>query len=112
MGTLVEPEKYLFNGLDAESAAKWSATLTASPINTGNLSNDPYSTLPCAYLVLDDDLILPKVGQEAMIGLQSANGNIFTVYHAASGHAAHLTCTRELVSSVIEFAEQLKNAFA
>lgn len=100
----------MFNGLDAASAAKWSATLTASPINTGVLTNDPYSTLPCAYLVLDNDLILPKVGQEAMIGLQSANGNTFTVYHAASGHSAHLTCTRELVARVTEFADQVQRA--
>ncbi|KAJ5660695.1 uncharacterized protein N7484_000067 [Penicillium longicatenatum] len=112
VGTLVEPEKYLFNGLDAESAAKWSATLTASPINTGVLTNDPYSTLPCAYLVCDDDLILPKMGQEAMIGLQSANGNTFTVYHAAAGHSAHLTCTQELVERVTEFANQIKTSSA
>ncbi|KAJ5937089.1 hypothetical protein N7466_003539 [Penicillium verhagenii] len=112
VATLVEPEKYLFNGLDAESAAKWSATLTASPINTGVLTNDPYSALPCAYLVLDDDLILPPAGQEAMIGLQSANGNTFTVFHAASGHSAHLTCTEQLVGRVTEFIDQIKNVSA
>lgn len=99
----------MFNGLDRESAAKWSATLTASPINTGVLTNDTYSFLPWAYLVLDQDRILPKVGQEAMIGLQSANGNTFTVYHAASGHSAHLTRTQELVARVTDFANQINN---
>ncbi|KAJ5622747.1 hypothetical protein N7490_011352 [Penicillium lividum] len=107
VGTLIEPEKCMFSGLDAESASKWAATLTASPIHTGVLTNDAYSALPCAYLVLDDDLIVPRAGQEAMIGLQGANGNNFTVYHAASGHSAHLTCTETLVGKITEFMNQI-----
>lgn len=44
-----------------------------------------------------------------MIGLQSANGNTFTVYHAASGHSAHLTRTQELVARVTDSANQINN---
>ncbi|KAE8158265.1 hypothetical protein BDV40DRAFT_304337 [Aspergillus tamarii] len=60
LGTPVDAPRFFFNGLDAESAAKWTATLTASPVNTDRLANDAYSTLPWAYLVLEDVLTLAK----------------------------------------------------
>lgn len=101
----------MFNGLDAESAEKWTATLTASPITTGVLANEPYSALPCTYLVLDNGLTLPKEHQEAMVALQSQRGNAFTIYHAPSGHSAHLTWTQQLVGKVAEFTDQARVAF-
>ncbi|RAL10320.1 alpha/beta hydrolase [Aspergillus homomorphus CBS 101889] len=109
LGTIVEAHKYMFNDLPADEAAKWAATLTASPVNTGVLTNDAYSALPCAYLVLDNDLTLPPTYQEMMIALQAEKGNIFTVYHAPSGHSPHLSWTGPLVSKMREFADQCRS---
>ncbi|KAF3764469.1 hypothetical protein M406DRAFT_330803 [Cryphonectria parasitica EP155] len=53
LGTIVEAEKFLFTGLDQAQAKEWAAGLTASPILTTKLTNDAYSALPCAYLVLE-----------------------------------------------------------
>lgn len=103
LGTIVDAPRFMFNDLDAEEAAKWAATLTASPVNTGVLTNDVYSVLPCAYLILDNDQTLLPQYQEAMIALQVQKGNTFTVYHAPSGHSPHLSWTDQLVSKVIEF---------
>ncbi|PLB50870.1 alpha/beta-hydrolase [Aspergillus steynii IBT 23096] len=107
VGTIVNAREYLFNDLDAESADRWAATLTASPVMTGVLTNDAYSVLPCAYLVLDNDRTLPKDYQEAMIALQTQSGNVFTVYHAPSGHSPHLSWTEHLVEKVKEFTEAI-----
>ncbi|KAE8323544.1 Alpha/beta hydrolase fold-1 [Aspergillus sergii] len=106
LGTPVDAPRFFFNGLDDESAAKWTATLTASPVNTDRLTNDAYSALPCAYLVLEDDLTLPKEYQEGMIALQEEKGNRFTVYRAPSGHSPHLTWTDGLVTRVADFATE------
>lgn len=74
---------------------------------TVELTNDAYSVLPCAYLVLDNDLMLPKEYQETMIALQAKNGNVLTVYHAPSGHSPHLTWTEGLVEKVAEFTDKV-----
>ncbi|KAK3331406.1 hypothetical protein B0H66DRAFT_613761 [Apodospora peruviana] len=66
LGTIVNAEHFLFNDLNATTAKKWAATLTASPVLTTKLTNDAaYSALPCAYLVPDGDLTLPREYQEA-----------------------------------------------
>ncbi|PYI03138.1 alpha/beta-hydrolase [Aspergillus sclerotiicarbonarius CBS 121057] len=106
LGTVVEAHRYIFDGLDPEEAAKWAATLTASPISTGVLTNDATSALPCAYLVLDNDCTLPREYQEGMIALETQRGNTFTVYHAQSGHSPHLSWTDQLVGKVAEFTNQ------
>ncbi|KAE8378841.1 Alpha/beta hydrolase fold-1 [Aspergillus bertholletiae] len=105
LGTIVDAHKFLFNDLDHEPASKWAATLTAAPIMTVELTNDAYSVLPCAYLVLDQDLTLPKEYQEAMVALQAQNGNVFTVYHTSAGHSPHLSWTEGLVGKVEEFVD-------
>ncbi|KAI8635438.1 Alpha/Beta hydrolase protein [Xylariaceae sp. FL1651] len=60
LGIMVEPEKYLFGDLSPEDARQWTKVLTASPILTTKLSNDAYAALPCAYLILEGDMTLPK----------------------------------------------------
>ncbi|KAI9041520.1 alpha/beta hydrolase [Aspergillus affinis] len=97
--------RILERGRDGGEDERWAATLTASPLNTGVLSNDGYSAMPCAYVVLDDDACLPQIYQENMIALQSQRGNVFTVYHAPSGHSPHLAgqnrwSTRWLISCI------------
>jgi hypothetical protein len=97
----------MFNGVTPEEALKWAKTLTASPIMHAKLTNDAYSALPCAYLVLDDDKSLPREYQEGMIALHSQQGNVFSVYHAPSGHSPHLSWTMGLVEKVEEFTRNL-----
>lgn len=113
VGTVVQAHKYLFNGMDGAWAEKWTATLTASPINTGVLTNDPYSAMPCAYLVLDDDLMLPKEYQEPMAALQKEMGNVFTTYHARRATPriprGRSSCL-ELPGMVAEFADSTRVA--
>jgi hypothetical protein len=104
---MVEPDKYFFNDVDSEAAKKWAATLTASPILTTKLTNqDVYSDLPCAYLVLDGDLTLPKVYQEGMVAAQVAQSKVpFTMYHSPAGHSPHLSWTLGMVEVVQKFCE-------
>lgn len=102
--------EYLFHDLDAESADRWAATLTAAPIMAVKLTNDAYSALPCAYVVLDLDRTLPKDYQESMVALHRQNGNVFAVYHAPSGHSPQLSWTEPLVDKVKEFTATITGA--
>jgi len=105
---MVEPRKYLFNDLDAESAERWAKTLTASPVPTIKLSNDAYGALPCAHVVLEGDLTLTKEYQEGMIALQEAKTGKFTVYRSPAGHSPHLSWTDGLVETVQDFVARIK----
>ena len=104
---MASPEKYLFEDLEPEIAAKWVGTLTASPIVKTNLTNDAYSSLPCAYLVLDNDSILPKEYQEGMVALQSQKTGDFKIYHCPAGHSAHLSWTQGIVDTAQNFLNGL-----
>ncbi|RAK96478.1 alpha/beta hydrolase [Aspergillus ibericus CBS 121593] len=107
LGTAVDAPRYMFNDIDPEEAEKWAATLTASPIMTDRLTNDAYSVLPCAYLVLENDLCLAKEYQEGMIALQTQRGAGFTVYYAPSGHSPHLSWTGGVVEKIEEFVGKI-----
>ncbi|PSN63782.1 alpha/beta-hydrolase [Corynespora cassiicola Philippines] len=101
--TIADPEKYLFNDLDPEVAAKWKGKLTASPPALTKVTNDAYASLPCGYVVLDGDAVLPKAYQEGMIALQSQKTGDFKIYHSPAGHAAHLSWTEGLAETVEDF---------
>ncbi|KAI4146885.1 MAG: hypothetical protein L6R39_003301 [Caloplaca ligustica] len=62
--------QYFFNGLDEATANHYEKTLTASPPFTTVLDNDPYTAIPCAYLITEDDLALPATYQESMLNMQ------------------------------------------
>lgn len=102
----MEAEKYLFNDLDPADAKKWIAGLTASPILTTKLTNDAYAVLPCAYLVLENDLTLPKEYQEGMVAQQSQKTGAFTVYRSRSGHSPHLSSTKDVVDTAQDFVSK------
>ncbi|KAJ5870228.1 hypothetical protein N7455_005169 [Penicillium solitum] len=104
LGTMVDPEQYLFNDLDAATAKKWSSTLTAAPVMNSPLTHKPYDVLPCAYLVLEKDRTLPKEYQEGMAASQSKP---FTIYRAPCGHSPHLSWTNELVAKIEQFGNQV-----
>lgn len=108
LGTMVDAEKFLFNDLDATDAKKWAATLTASPILTTKLSNDAYSVLPCAYLVLDADLTLPREYQEGMASFLSDVTGGCSVYHCPAGHSPHLSWTAGMADTICAFAEEAR----
>ncbi|PYI08008.1 hypothetical protein BO78DRAFT_442225 [Aspergillus sclerotiicarbonarius CBS 121057] len=110
LATTIETAQYMFKGLDDPQAVeKWTATLTASPVNTGTLTNDAYAALPCAYVVLDEDTCLPSAYQEGMIAVQTQRENVnFTVYHAPTGHSPHLSWMEPLVGTVVEFLEAVR----
>lgn len=101
---MIYPEKYLFNDVDEATAKKWASTLTAAPVMNSPLTHNPYDVLPCAYLVLEKDLTLPKEYQEGMAASQSKP---FTVYHAPCGHSPHISWTDELVAKMEEFGNQV-----
>ncbi|KAH7324123.1 Alpha/Beta hydrolase protein [Stachybotrys elegans] len=105
LGTIVEPEKFLFNDLDQATAQKYVKTLTASPILTTKLTTDAYSNVTCGYLVLDGDLTLPQPYQEGMIALQqSKQSSPIHVYHCPAGHSPHLSLTEGLADTIRDFA--------
>lgn len=109
LGTMVEAEKFLFNDLDADAARKWASTLTASPVLTTKLTNDAYSALKCAYLVLDGDLTLPKEYQEGMAAAQGAKTGDFIMYHCPAGHSPHLSWTEGVVDTVLDFVKRISH---
>ncbi|KAI0397482.1 Alpha/beta hydrolase fold-1 [Xylariaceae sp. FL0594] len=111
LGTMVEPEKYLFSDLkgSVEEARKWTKTLTASPILTTKLSNEAaYAALPLAYVVLENDTTLAKEYQEGMVALQAAKTGAFTKYYSPSGHSPHLSWTDGLVETVHDFVAKIE----
>ncbi|KAJ4288032.1 hypothetical protein N0V90_012048 [Kalmusia sp. IMI 367209] len=103
LGTLILPEKFMFNDLDHEEAEKWAKTLTASPNGTTKLTNDAYAALPCAYLVLEGDQTLAKEYQEGMIALQAGKTGEFKIYRCPTGHSAHLSWTDGIVGVAQDF---------
>ncbi|KAK6839128.1 hypothetical protein PG987_004994 [Apiospora arundinis] len=60
LSTIVDAEEFFLNDKNPKEAKEWATTLTGSPILTTNLTNDAYATFPCAYLILEGDLILPN----------------------------------------------------
>lgn len=103
----MEAEKFLFNDLDPVSATNWAVSLTASPILTTKLTNNAYAALPCAYLILEGDLTLPKEYQEGMVAQQSQKTGDFTIYRSPAGHSPHLSWTDGVVNIVQEFVSKL-----
>ncbi|KAI0897684.1 Alpha/Beta hydrolase protein [Annulohypoxylon nitens] len=108
LGTIVQAEKFLFNDLNRVEAEKWAATLTASPILSTKLTNDAYGALPCAYVILEGDLTLPKEYQEAMVAGQSQKTGQFTIYRSPAGHSPHLSWTDYLVKTSQDFVKKIK----
>ncbi|KAK4233459.1 pyrethroid hydrolase [Achaetomium macrosporum] len=108
LGTIVNAEHFLFNDLDAAAAKKWAATLTASPVLTTKLTNDAYSALPCAYLVLDGDRTLPREYQEGMAGFLASKTADFSIYHCPAGHSPHLSWTGGMVDTIWAFVEKIR----
>ncbi|OAG08677.1 uncharacterized protein CC84DRAFT_1174124 [Paraphaeosphaeria sporulosa] len=107
LGTLFSPEKFMFNDLNPEEAARWTRTLTASPPAIVKLTNDAYMSLPCAYLVLEGDQTLAKEYQEGMVMLQASKTGEFKMYRCPAGHSAHLSWTSGLVDTVQDFMGNL-----
>lgn len=98
----------MFNDVDPVEAQKWTAGLTGSPVMTTKLTNDAYSALPCAYLVLDGDLSLPKEYQEGMAALQGSKTGEFTMYHCPAGHSPHLSWTSGVVETALDFVKKIE----
>lgn len=98
----------MFNDLDPAEAKKWEAKLVPSTgVLTAKLTNDAYSALPCAYLVLDGDLTLPKEYQEGMVALQASKTGDFTIYHSPAGHSPHLSWTEGVADSALDFVRKI-----
>lgn len=72
------------------------------------LTNDAYSALPCAYLILEGDLMLPKAYQEGMVATQSEKTGAFKIYRCSVGHSPHLSYTEGIVDNVQDFVGGLK----
>lgn len=108
LGTMVHPERFLYNDLDPAEARRWVPGLTASPVLTTRLANDAYSALPCAYLVLEGDLTLPGEYQEGMAALQGSRTGGFAVYRCPAGHSPHLSWTEGVVDTVVDFVGKVQ----
>jgi len=98
---------YFFNGLDDAAAARYEKTITASPVLTTVLKGDPYTEVPCAYLICEQDQGLPAAYQEGMVAMQSSRPGVdMTVYRAPCGHSPHLVWTEGLVEKVNHFGKK------
>lgn len=79
--------------------------MTAGPILTTVLDHDPYTQLPCAFLICENDLALPFPYQEMMVAMQANRVETnFTAYKCDAGHSPHLTWTEGLVERIQEWA--------
>ncbi|KAJ4422780.1 hypothetical protein N0V82_002559 [Gnomoniopsis sp. IMI 355080] len=108
LGSIVEAKKYLFNDLGSDEANKWEAKLVPSTgLLTAKLTNNAYSALPCAYLMLDGDLTLPKDYQESMVALQASKTGEFTMYHSPAGHSPHLSWTEGVADTAMDFVRKI-----
>ena len=102
--TTKDAATYFFNGLDDAAAAIYENTMTASPVFTTVLKSDPYTEVPCAYLICEQDQALPAAYQEGMVAMQSSRPGVdMTVYRAPCGHSPHLVWTEGLVEKVEKF---------
>ncbi|KAI4146182.1 MAG: hypothetical protein LQ341_002162 [Variospora aurantia] len=102
--------KYFFNDLDDDTAKYYEGTLTASQPLTTVLDNDPYVSVPCAYLITENDLALPPAYQESMIEMQGQRSGVeLSVYRCGAGHSPHLTWTEGLVSVLEDFEQKAFN---
>jgi len=85
--------------------------MTASPVFTTVLNEDPYTEVSCAYLICEQDQALPAAYQESMVAMQSTRPGVkMTVYRAPCGHSPHLVWTEGLVEKVKEFGRQALNS--
>jgi hypothetical protein len=75
--------------------------MTAGPILTTVLDHDPYTEVPCAFLICENDLALPFAYQEMMAAMQAKREETsLTVYRCNAGHSPHLTWTDGLVERI------------
>ncbi|KAJ5267042.1 hypothetical protein N7478_009850 [Penicillium angulare] len=107
VGTITDPVKYLFNDIEPVEAEKWAAALSAAPIPRSPLTNDLYSGLPCAYLVLENDMTLPKQYQEGMIAAHNAvNEKQISILRCQASHSPHISWTVGLRDEIEKFGTQ------
>ncbi|KAI1746705.1 alpha/beta-hydrolase [Xylaria castorea] len=109
LATPKDANKFFFNDLESKVAKKWAATLTASPVLPTQLSNNAYAALPCAYLILEGDMTLPKDYQKSMVALQAKKTGDFTLYRCPAGHSPHLSWTDGTVGTIQEFIKKIEN---
>ncbi|KAF2262523.1 hypothetical protein CC78DRAFT_606020 [Lojkania enalia] len=83
-------------------------TTTTSPVITSVLTNDALSVLPCAYLVLGNNLTTPKEYQEGIVALHSQKTGPLTMYRCPAGHSLHLSWTEGLADIVRDFARKIE----
>lgn len=57
------------------------------------LGNNAYADVPCAYVVLDRDAVLPKEFQEMMVALQNDKTGSFVISNCPTGRPLHLGWT-------------------
>ncbi|KAI0205449.1 alpha/beta-hydrolase [Astrocystis sublimbata] len=108
LATPKNPENFFFNDLDPKVAQQYIAGLTASPILTTKLSNNAYAALPCAYMILEGDMTLPKEYQENMVALQAQKTGDFILYRCAAGHSPHLSWIDGTVGTIQEFIKKIE----
>lgn len=99
----------MFHDLEESEARKWAATLTAGATFDTQLTNDACAVLPCAYLVLENDAIIPKAYQEQMVASQVQNSRDFAVYRCQTGHFPFLSWTQGLVSTVQDYIGRIED---
>ncbi|TVY80524.1 hypothetical protein LSUE1_G003416, partial [Lachnellula suecica] len=95
---------HFFNGIEEDTAKHYESTLTASAVLKTVLRNDAYASLPCVYLVTENDLALPAAYQEAMVELQNQRPEVqISLIRCSNGHSPHLAFTKGLVAEVKRF---------
>ena len=70
------------------------------------LTNDAYSTLPCAYLFLEEDLMLPLAVQRKMVDAQVEKTGAFKCFQLSAGHSPHLSHAKEMAQNVVDFVSR------
>lgn len=102
----IEPcAKLSFNDLPLEEGMKWARQLPhQSTISfQGQLTHPGYKYIPAAYIVCEDDLILPPEFQYGMIKMiEEASGKKVDVYSIKSGHCPNASFPVDVAKLIVK----------
>jgi hypothetical protein len=72
---------------------------------TSKLTNEPYSVLPCAYMIYENDrVVLPWYQEKKIKAVEEKSGKKFDVYKCLGGHDSFLSHADLYVDSIEQFA--------
>lgn len=101
--------KLTFSDLPAEEALAWAKKMPphSLPSFEESLSYAGYNDVDVAYIVLENDMIIPPAGQEAMVQFLEQQGKAVDVYRLQSGHCPNASQPQQLADIIQEIVKKM-----